>query len=375
MSGLRSTPANVLLNLLFLFSWWVVINNKTHDLSVYMNMRLLEVIMFLPPVFLNFCVVLPLIAWFWPGGHFGSFLGHSGGHFCGRRPTGASTSESLCLRYWRFVPTKLRKGDETHVRIGEFVVYNQGRQVKAKSFEGSEFTFKEARDNGVFSLEFEEPTLIDSYSYATSIEQPERDPINWKLEGSNDNDDWVTVHEQKNDFLTPQGFRGDRLEPQSWHSFSPRGLLVAMLIIIFADFFEIFGLLSIPMVVISTGGLFKTFVVGAIFKYVFLSILIQCVECIFCLRGRVPQFGCLQHNFLRVKQGLKLWVCVHRIAADIAVSFLIMAPLSIFVIVDWILRTLCRCRGFSIHQLLVFRDPGQVAPQTLQVPLAPPPIP
>ena len=61
-----------------------------------------------------------------------------------------------------------------------------------------------------------------------------------------------------------------------------------MLIIIFADFSEIFGLLSIPVVVIFTHGLFKTFVVGAIFKYVFLSILIQYVECIFCLRGRVP---------------------------------------------------------------------------------------
>mmetsp|Transcript_61921 Transcript_61921/g.164550 ORF Transcript_61921/g.164550 Transcript_61921/m.164550 type:complete len:2073 (-) Transcript_61921:147-6365(-) len=374
MSGLRSTPGNVLLNLLFLGSWWVVINRKTHDLSVYMNMRAFEFIMFLPPVLLNFCVVLPSVAWFWPGGYCGNCLGHSGGHFCGRRPTGANTSPSLSFRYWRFLPTKLRQGDETHVRIGEFVVYHQGSEVKAKSYEGSEFTLKEARDNGVFNIEFEAPTLIDSYSYATSIDQPQRDPINWKLEGSNNKDGWVTVHEQKNDFLTPQGFRGDRLEPQSWHAFAPRGLLVAMVIIIFADFFEIFGLLLIPVVVVQTDG-FKTVVVGAIFKYVFLSILIQCVECVFCLRGRVPQFGCLRHNFLRIKEGLKLWLCAHRIAADIAVSFLIMAPLTIFVVVDWILRTLCKCRGFSIHQLLVFRDPGQVATQTLQVPVAPMPGP
>ena len=125
---------------------------------------------------------------------------------------------------------------------------------------------------------------------------------------------------------------------------------------------------------VQTDGL-TTVVVGAIFKYVFLSILIQCAECVFCLRGRVPQFGCLRYNFLRMKEGLKLWLCAHRIAADIAVSFLIMAPLTIFVVVDWILRTLCRCRGFSIHQLLVFRDPGQVATQTLQVPVAPMPGP
>ena len=116
---------------LVLFSWWVVINNTTHDLSVYMNMRLLEVIMFLPPVFLNFCVVLPLIAWFWPGGHFGSILGHSGGHFCGRRPQERALQRAFASAIGGLCRRSSEKVTIRTFASGSSWCTNQCRQVKA----------------------------------------------------------------------------------------------------------------------------------------------------------------------------------------------------------------------------------------------------
>merc|ERR1712159_735384 len=55
---------------------------------------------------------------------------------------------------------------------------------------------------------------------------------------------------------------------------------------------------------------------------------------------------------------LRLWLYGHRLAFDAVVSSVIFWPLGLFVCFDRI-RDEC-CHGCSLHQLLIFRDPGQL---------------
>eukprot|EP00931_Biecheleriopsis_adriatica_P094429 TRINITY_DN6808_c0_g1_i5.p1 TRINITY_DN6808_c0_g1~~TRINITY_DN6808_c0_g1_i5.p1 ORF type:complete len:876 (-),score=146.68 TRINITY_DN6808_c0_g1_i5:164-2791(-) len=98
----------------------------------------------------------------------------------------------------------------------------------------------------------------------------------------------------------------------------------------------------------------KTVAVGVLFKYTLLQLALLLCECAFCMKGNGPggDFG----RWLR--SSLKLWMHGHRMARDIIVSSLIFWVLAIGVLLDR-LRA-CGCEGCSLHNILIYRDPGGV---------------
>lgn len=366
MSGVRVTPSDLFIWIIFVFSWYTVLITKVHLLSVVLPSTVLvlgtNVLAVVPPIGLNMLVVCPAIALLWPGASWSARAGHRNGMWCGKLPTTGRVARSIAYQYWRLIPTRLRRAGETHVKIGELALFSNGVQVGCAEFT-QEWSWQEVCADGRFAVSFEKPTRVDSYTFSTG-EDEGRDPIMWRLEGSNDGVSFVTVHENKLDALTPLG-RGVRLEPQAWHNFPPRGLMVALVVVILADIGEAVACL-VPVMLM---GWWKTFLIGLLLKYSLLSLLLVCAESAFRLRGSVPQLSMCSGFFLRLKDSVKLWLCAHRLAADIAVSALIMLPLSAFVAGGYVLKRMCHCTGFSIHQLLVFRSPGQPQSQELSVPI------
>jgi len=59
-----------------------------------------------------------------------------------------------------------------------------------------------------------------------------------------------------------------------------------------------------------------------------------------------------------MSEALRFWLYGHRLAMDFAVASLIFWPLSLIMLFDRVRDMLCS--GCSLHQLLVFRDPGQL---------------
>jgi len=98
-------------------------------------------------------------------------------------------------------------------------------------------------------------------------------------------------------------------------------------------------------------GWYNALLAGLILKWMMLVLLLGVGEGVlrshwFCLCGC---FG----------MPLQLWVKAHRMARDMFVSSLIMAVLSPVVLLNYCNEKLCP--GCSVHQLLIYRDPGHLA--------------
>ncbi|CAE8602284.1 unnamed protein product, partial [Polarella glacialis] len=121
----------------------------------------------------------------------------------------------------------------------------------------------------------------------------------------------------------------------------------ALMVVVFDSCEAIGGLWKLASV-----SWWKSLAVGLILKYSLLSLTLLCCECLFRLKGPEPQ-GAFAHW---LKSTVRLWLHAHRMARDVAVSALIFGALSLAVLFD-----LCRsslCDGCSLHNILIYRDPG-----------------
>ncbi len=154
-------------------------------------------------------------------------------------------------RYFRFAPSKLRDvpGTANCVQISEVqfrfrgaalsmagvVVTNPGGNTPAeegasKAADSNTATKWLDFNKGALVFTFPAPVTIDSYTFATANDSPERDPVSWRLETSQDGSSWARVDEVNNHAvpttrLTYQqwfnlpasgGVPGDPVSPQ-WH--------------------------------------------------------------------------------------------------------------------------------------------------------------
>jgi hypothetical protein len=129
---------------------------------------------------------------------------------------------------YRFTPTKLRDNDAAiSIQLSEFVFINDGDDLFADNLvvevPGGNSPAGEQPENlldvdtGTKWLNFNKfdpilfefqdgegqplATTIDAYTFATGGDAPERDPVSWTLEGSNDGNDWVLL-DLKTDYPT-----------------------------------------------------------------------------------------------------------------------------------------------------------------------------
>jgi hypothetical protein len=51
-------------------------------------------------------------------------------------------------------------------------------------------------------IEFPDFVYASQFTFATANDMPERDPVQWKLEGSIDGNNWIELHVQNYDFQT-----------------------------------------------------------------------------------------------------------------------------------------------------------------------------
>jgi len=127
--------------------------------------------------------------------------------------------------------------------------------------------------------------------------------------------------------------------------------LMALVVIVAVAFEMLFALKSLVAV-----NWWMTVLTGVILKYSFLSLMLVCCECLLSLR--CPMQCCIVCKW--PKACLELWLLAHRLAADALISAFIFSVLSFGVLWDWLRSTLC-CTSCSLHNLLIFRDPGQLA--------------
>lgn len=127
------------------------------------------------------------------------------------------------FRYFRFSPTKLRDdGAANSTQLAEFDLFLGGGSVVAGSGVvvtnpggnnpgGEEPVNAADGDTGTKWLDFNKGALvydfggsasIDAYALTTGGDAPERDPVSWVLEGSDDGTNW-TVIDVQNDYPTP----------------------------------------------------------------------------------------------------------------------------------------------------------------------------
>lgn len=123
-------------------------------------------------------------------------------------------------RYYRFRQTKLR-ATANSIQLAEFAMLNAGVRtaVVAITNPGGNFPAGEAptnaNDNNTATkwLDFNKLTLVydygspvpmNSYYFTTANDAPERDPVRWAVEGSNDNTAWTMLSDKTLvDYPTP----------------------------------------------------------------------------------------------------------------------------------------------------------------------------
>jgi hypothetical protein len=124
-------------------------------------------------------------------------------------------------RYFRFTPTKLRNNASANsVQIAEFEMIMEGNPIPgatATNPGGKPVTDGEgplqAVDNNLDSkwldftkgplvLDFGQIKSVNGYRFATANDSDERDPVSWKVEGSNNGTTWTLLDEQF-DFAVP----------------------------------------------------------------------------------------------------------------------------------------------------------------------------
>ncbi len=131
------------------------------------------------------------------------------------------TAQQVTWKYFRFTPTTLRDGVLANsIQISEFelsldrvpvtgaIASNPGGNNPAAELpgfvvDGSTSTKWLDFNRAPLVLEFPNPVTIDGYRFATANDSPERDPIAWTLEGSNDGTTWSVFDTRDVGFVIP----------------------------------------------------------------------------------------------------------------------------------------------------------------------------
>ncbi len=143
---------------------------------------------------------------------------------------------SVSFRYYKFIVDKIRNSVLSNmVQISELIIANSGTRVSysgatASNTGGSNPPGEgpaNAIDNSTSTkwLDFNiQPIIIDfgsartatQFTFSTANDEESRDPVRWRLQGSNDNSTWTTLHTQSTDYATTT----TRFQQQSWFNFS-----------------------------------------------------------------------------------------------------------------------------------------------------------
>jgi len=117
--------------------------------------------------------------------------------------------------WFRFTPTRLRDNVQPNsVQVSEFKFYRHGQalnlsqvivanpggsnpatETPAKLIDGDTATKWLDLNRRAVTFRFPSAVTIDSYSFATANDSSERDPANWRLEGSDDGTTWYLLDE------------------------------------------------------------------------------------------------------------------------------------------------------------------------------------
>ena len=150
--------------------------------------------------------------------------------------TGADAAEKTFSRF-RFTPVELRDdAGADSVQLSEFELKLGGDNIDLSTATisnpdgdsplGEEVEFIADQDTGTKWLDFERgpvvfefaaPVTIDRYRFATAGDEPGRDPLKWKFDGSNDGITW-TLLDQRSSYPVPTNrntFTGDIFLPAS----------------------------------------------------------------------------------------------------------------------------------------------------------------
>ncbi|MEO5912818.1 MAG: autotransporter-associated beta strand repeat-containing protein [Luteolibacter sp.] len=127
---------------------------------------------------------------------------------------GHAAAEAKTYRYFRFVPTKQRDNPSaaTSLQISEFQFIRYGSPIStagvtvtntggnnpvgegpANLLDSSTATKWLDFNKRTVTFAFPAPVTIDGYNFATANDAQERDPSNWRFEGSADNVQWVLL--------------------------------------------------------------------------------------------------------------------------------------------------------------------------------------
>lgn len=129
------------------------------------------------------------------------------------------------FRYYRFTTQRLRSGINIGtVHLADFEFLNQNNPVDLSSvtvsnpggddlgihpvenlIDGDPSTKWLDVNNQPVVFDFGVATTIDGYRFTTANDIPDRDPIRWLIEGSNDGDTWEAISEINRQDITPTG--------------------------------------------------------------------------------------------------------------------------------------------------------------------------
>lgn len=116
------------------------------------------------------------------------------------------------FQFYRWMPTKLRGTNANSIQMAEFQFMlggspvswtgasvtnpggsNPAGEVPAYVIDGNTGSKWLDFNKGGLQFTFPEPTTVDGYRIATANDSPERDPVSWKLSGSNDGATWTYI--------------------------------------------------------------------------------------------------------------------------------------------------------------------------------------
>eukprot|EP00439_Symbiodinium_sp_Y106_P038959 s959_g4.t1 len=142
------------------------------------------------------------------------------------------------FKFFRFVVTKVRGGDTVNgVSLGQLLLRREGVELDladatAENPDG-QFADNEGPGNAIdgrtstrwhssvlspLLIKLPKPVLIDSFSFRTGPSDEQLDPVEWRLEASNDQNTWKSLHSQDSSYHPPRR----RCGQSSWFETSTR---------------------------------------------------------------------------------------------------------------------------------------------------------
>lgn len=143
------------------------------------------------------------------------------------------------FKFFRFVVSKARGGDTVNgVSLGQLLLRREGVEIDlaeatAENPDG-QFSDTEGPQNAIdgrtstrwhstvlspLVIKMPKPVLIDSFSFRTALSDEQLDPVEWRLEASNDQSTWKVLHSQETSYHPPRRRNGQA----SWFDTSTRG--------------------------------------------------------------------------------------------------------------------------------------------------------